>query len=235
MNEISQSTIRPSWRLKAFEVVVVACVAFVLLTGLAMLFYAGGTHHNKSAQGYSFFVNYFSDMGRTQALNGMPNRISSPLFSLALGAAGLALALFFLAFAAPFWQGFGKRVLAGYGSALGIIAGLCFVGVACTPADLYGSLHRTFVEWAFQTFLLAAIIYSWLMFTRRDYPRTGAWIFSFFALGLAAYVALLMYGPGSRTPEGLFIQVLGQKLIAYAAVISVGWQAVLARGFERRQ
>ncbi len=224
-----------NWRHRAFEMVIVACIAFVVLTGLAMWFYPGGTHHNKAAQGYSFFVNYFSDMGRTQALNGMPNRISSPLFSIALGAAGLALALFFVAVSVPFWLGFGQRILCGYGSALGIIAGFCFVGIACTPADLYGSLHRTFVEWAFQTFLLAALIYSWLMFTRRDYPRTGAWIFSFFALGLAAYVALLMYGPGSRDPMGLFIQVLGQKLIAYAAVISVGLEALLARNYGRRQ
>lgn len=214
--------------------VVVACIAFVALTGLAMLFYSGGTPYHKHTQGYEFFANYFSDLGRTHAWSGAPNRVASPLFSLALGAAGLALALFFAAFATFFWDGLWRRVLCGYASAFGIIAGLCFLGVACTPADLYGGLHRTFVEWAFRTFLLAALIYSGLIFTKRDYPRVGAWIFTFFALGLAAYVALLTYGPSPRTPTGLFIQVIGQKLIAYASVISVGWQAVLARRFERR-
>lgn len=232
--ELRQGTSpRMEWRRKAFDMVVIACVGFVILTALAMCFYPGGARHNRHAEGYSFFVNYFSDLGRTQALNGAPNSISSPLFSLALGVAGLALALFFVAFATFFWQGFGMRVLCGYGSAFGIIAGLCFLGIACTPSNLYPSLHSTFVQWAFKTFLMAAVIYSGVIFSKRDYPRAAVWIFSLFALGLASYVALLMYGPGASTPNGLFIQATGQKLISYAAVISIACQAILARRFER--
>src|ERR1700682_941228 len=95
------------WRKTAFQIVIAACITFVVVTLLAMFTYAGGTFANSQNAGYSFFTNFFSDLGRTVSYNNQPNPISHTLFTFALTFAGLALAIFFIAFTqfftTPFW------------------------------------------------------------------------------------------------------------------------------------
>ena len=56
-------------------------MAFALFV-LAMLLYPGGTIRDTSTRGYDFFRNFGSDLGRTTALNGRPNRVSQVLSGL---------------------------------------------------------------------------------------------------------------------------------------------------------
>jgi len=50
---------------------------------------------------------------------------------------------------------------------------------------------------------------------------------------LAAYVVLITVGPSSETPSGLKIQVTGQKIIVYTAIVSIFIQARGALKFAR--
>ncbi len=220
-------------RAKTFEFVLLASLSFVFLTALAMALYPGGTQANPQSHGYSFLVNFFSDLGRTRAHNGASNTFSAPLFALALTLAGLALAAFFAAFAGLFWTNLLSRIGAALGAALGILAGASFIGVALTPADVNNPLHGFFVLQAFRSFFLAVLPFSFLILSHRRYSKLGAYVFMAFALFLAAYIALISVGPSPRSPGGLMIQVTGQKLIVYASVACVGVQAILARRFLR--
>jgi hypothetical membrane protein len=221
----------PTWTKRTFEFVLLACIGFVFLTALAMAWYPGGTARDHDSRGYQFFVNYFSDLGRTSTYNGTPNGVSSALFTLALGAAGLALSLFFVAFARLFWRGLFERVAAGFGAALGLLSGAAFAGIAVTPANLNSPLHLVFVSTAFRAFLLAVLPFIIVILSGRHYPRGGALVFIAFALGLVAYIQLITVGPSPRTLPGLMVQATGQKLIVYASIVSVGLQALLARRF----
>jgi hypothetical membrane protein len=223
-----------SFRVRIFQIVLWLCVAFVLLSALAMLFYPGGTRAEPKAPGYSFLTNYFSDLGRVRARNGVLNPIAAPLFEAALTLAGAGLMLFFAAFTGLFQGGLWVRVGALWGGALGILAGICFIGVAATPADI-SRWHGTFVIWAFRFFLVSVLTFALVIFCQKTFPKIGAWLFMAFAGLLASYIELLIYGPGASTPHGLIIQVTGQKLIVYASVLCVGMQAVLARRYLAHQ
>src|SRR4030065_92850 len=88
----------PSMHKHLFTLVIAGCLLFVALTALAMLFYPGGTQTDPAAPGYSFFHNFFSELGLARSHAGGPNTISAALFTAALTMAGGGLVLFFLAF-----------------------------------------------------------------------------------------------------------------------------------------
>ncbi len=220
-----------SRRARFLDFVWLICALFVVLTALAMQFYPGGIQRNPTLPGYSFTLNFFSDLGRTRALNGEPNPISHLLFTFALSLAGVALALFFGTFSALFWTTLWARVLALLGTLLGALAGAAFVGVALVTSDRNSPLHGFFVLTAFRAFLGAVLPFSLAILLQNAYPKLGAFIFLAFAGLLVAYIALITVGPSPKEPGGLEIQVVGQKIIVYASIACVAAQSLLARRF----
>jgi hypothetical membrane protein len=213
-----------------FVLTMFGCVQFVVLTVVAMFFYGGGTVADPAAGGYHFFQNFFSDLGLTEARSGAPNTVSAALFFVALTLAGLGLVLFFAAMPRFFRQSRLARVLSGLGTVAGVIAGLSFVGVAFTPANLYLGLHALLVQSAFLAFFIAAMFYLVTILVTREFPNRYAAVLAAFALLLALYLWLLFSGPSFSSPEGLTIQATGQKIIVYAAIIAV---LILANGARR--
>ncbi len=216
------------WQKNIYRYIFIGCGLFVLLTVAAMFTYPGGNSNDEWTEGYDFFRNFFSDLGRFRLVNGNLNTVSLPLFFLGLVLAGGGLVIFFIAF-----RNFFTAARIGYWSSLagtifGVASGLCFIGVAFTPYDLFLDRHVDFVFWAFRTFLIAVSVYAFVIFRQNEYPRRYGWIFVAFAVSLAAYLILLTYGPEAKTPSGLIIQATGQKIIVYVSIISVMAQSWLA-------
>lgn len=209
--------------------VVAGCGQFVPLTLVAMLAYPGGTVADPATEGYAFFRNFFSDLGRTVSPLGKPNTVSFVLFVVALTLAGLGLVLFSLVMPSLFRRSLPAWCLSLMGSLWGVIAGLSFIGVALAPANLFLPAHAIFVQVAFLSLFLAALGYSGAILLTPDYPRKYLSVFIAFVLLLAGYLWLLFFGPALDSPSGLVIQATGQKIIAYAAILSVGIQALGAR------
>ena len=205
------------------------CFLFLVLTSLAMVFYPGGTRHTPGTKGYLFFENFFSELGLTRTYSGGSNSVSFFLFTAALALAGLALALYFIISPSLFWDSRITRVLSLFGTFFGILSGLSFIGVAFTPANLYLVPHRLFVRLAFTTFFVGVVFYALAILLNRSYPNLYALVNITFGALLGAYIWLLFFGPSTNTPSGLMIQVAGQKIIAYAAIISVFIQAYGSR------
>lgn len=223
------------WRQGVFRLVAICCVLFVLLTAVAMLFYPGGTATDPTTRGYSFFTNFFSELGLTQTRTGQPNTVSAILFITALTAAGAALAVFFVVFAQFFVHSTAGKILSGLGALCGVLAGICFIGVAFTPANLYLRAHGQFVLWAFTAFPLAALFYTVAILQERRYPKRFALVFGVFTLLLILYLVLLFTGPSFRTAQGVLVQATGQKVIVYASIISILIQAVGAQQVAQRR
>ena len=215
---------------RPFLWVMIGCIQFVVLTFLAMLSYGGGTAVDPATHGYSFFTNFFSDLGFTKTRLGTPNTVSAILFFVALTLAGLTLVLFF-AVMPRFFRGRAlSRVLSIVGSIFGIVAGLCFVGVAFTPANLYLGAHALFVQVAFLSFFVAVLFYLAAILLTPTFPKIYAAVFAAFGLLLVVYLWLLFYGPRFDSPSAVQIQAIGQKIIVYAAIISC---LIVANGARR--
>ena len=211
-----------------FHLAAAICILFFLMTAVAMLLYPGGTYVDPTAHGYSFFANFFSDLGATRTPSGAANTFSLILFTSALTIVGLGLAVFFVALTQFFRDGRPSAILPRTAALLGVVAGLCFIGVAFTPWNLYLAAHNHFVMWAFRTFLGAVLTYGIAILRERTLPNYFAFTFLAFAILLAGYVVLLTFGPSPKLAEGLRIQVAGQKIIVYASVFTVLIQALIA-------
>ena len=222
----------PFWQKNVYLYIFIGCGLFVILTVAAMFTYPGGTFNNVVTNGYDFFTNFFSDLGRITVAGDKSNIVSAILFFLALSIAGIGLVFFFIAFREFFkTDQMGSR-WSLFGTIIGVLSGLCFVGIACAPYDIIFEVHYQLVFWAFRTFLVAVGIYAFVIFRQNIYPRRYGWIFILFTLFLATYIGLLEFGPAATTTSGLVIQATGQKVIVYVSIISVMAQSWLAYRFR---
>jgi hypothetical membrane protein len=193
------------------------------------------TFIDPGTQGYSFFANFFSDLGATRTPSGATNTLSMILFSSSLTIVGIGLAVFFVALTQFFRDPRFGPILPATGALLGVIAGLCFVGVAFTPWNLHLAAHNHFVMWAFRTFLGAVLIYGIAVIRERTLPKKFAFTFLTFAILLAAYVLLLTFGPSPTASDGLRIQVAGQKIIVYGSILTVLIQSLAANRLLKKR
>lgn len=213
------------WRRRIYRFALFATGQFVILTVLGMALYPGGTVTAPDSPGYSFFRNFFSDLGMLHAHNGAPNPVSAALFIVALSLSGLALVLYFVT-APPLFRADRRAYwLALIGSVAGVLTGLGFVGVALAPADVALTLHVQAVLLAFRAFPLVAICFAAAILLTPGYPNRYAAAFGAFALLLIAYLWLLTTGPEAGSPTGLILQAAGQKIIVYATIICMAYQA----------
>jgi len=210
-----------NWGPRPFQVVMATDIGFVLLTSIAMWVYPGGTKFDPQAARYNFFYNFFSELGYTVTHDGVSNPIAALLFFVALTFAGLGLVLFFLFSLKFFWLKPWLRVLCVCGTAAGVVSGLAYVGIAFTPANLLPEPHLQFVLIAFRAFLPAVIFYLVAILANPAYPNRYASVYVVFGILLAAYIVLITHGPDIDTARGVMIQATGQKIIVYAAIVTV--------------
>lgn len=210
---------------RLFKVTLYFCIQFIVLTFIGMLVFPGGTHRDPSSAGYSFFRNTFSSLGLINAPNGEPNTLSAILFFLAMSCAGFGLTLFFLVEPQFFWEPRSTRAISLAGSLFGVISGISFMGIAFTPADVLPRAHTQFVLLAFRTFLVVVVFYTLAIFLKPEYPQRYAVIYLVFAVLLAGYIYLLTQGPDLSTAQGEIIQVTGQKIIGYTAIMIMALQS----------
>jgi hypothetical protein len=225
MSEIDGHRGRQLWQRQAIRLAILATLIFIVFTIAAMLIYPGGTFENPGATRHIFFKNFFSDLGRTVTPDGQTNMLAAALFFLALSFAGVGLILFFVAMPGLIRGPVIGKVSSIMGSAAGLVAGFSFIGVAFAPVDLYSAAHTDFVQIAFVSFFVATLFYIPAIFLDKAYPNRYGFVFMAFAAILGGYIWLLFNGPNLATVKGLVIQVTGQKVVIYSAIISVLIQA----------
>ena len=95
-------------------------------------------------------------------------------------------------------------------------------------------LHFWFVNWAFRLFTLTVLCFTICIARSHTYPRGNVFILAGFLVLLVCYLTLMAWGPAMDNPRGVMIQVVGQKLIVYASVLSVLILALHARAWLRK-
>lgn len=202
---------------------VAAGILFVILTIVSMLTYPGGRIGHPESVGYSFWQNFFSDLGRARTFTGGSKLMSYSSFAFAVVCAGITGILYFATFP-EFFRNTRAFRLVQFGSLAGVVSSYCFVGIALAPWDLYLLIHLACVYIAFSSLLLATLCFIPAILKSEVLPRRYAYIYAGFALILGGYLCILFFGPRA-TDTGLMIQATAQKVVVYANVICMVIQA----------
>ncbi len=198
---------------------ILGCAQFIILTSIAMFFYKGGTYVDPTTTNYQFGYNFFSDLGRTVAHSGNPNKTAFIFFLITFSIWGVSQIPFFISFIFLFTHIKNLRIFSYIGSILGVLAGICYIGIAFTPSNLLNPLHEFFVLIAFSSIFINIILYSIAIFRNKEFSNFYASILTISAVILAIYFISLYLNPSISTPEGLLIQATGQKIMIYTLLI----------------
>ncbi|MHA2184279.1 MAG: hypothetical protein ACXAAI_04690 [Promethearchaeota archaeon] len=203
-----------------FILLIGGCIQFIVITFTAMFFYKGGTYIDPSTSFYVFWNNYFSDLGRTIAHSGISNTISFILFTISLSIWGVSQIPFYITLISLFKKEKGLKSYSILGSLFGFLTGIFYTGIAFTPSDILNLPHDIFVFLGFGSIFLSLILYSIAISRDSSYPNLYAKISVISALILGTYFIILSLVPSSLTPLGLFIYVVGQKIMIYTLLIN---------------
>jgi hypothetical protein len=96
-----------------------------------------------------------------------------------------------------------------------------FVGVAVAPANRAHELHATLTRWAFRVSPVPVLMLAFA--TRHDakFRPIAANLWMLLSFALAAYVAMMAWGPNVATDFGLVVQATAQKTIVIVAEIVI--------------
>ena len=202
-----------NWRRTGAIIGSIGCIEFVLFSTIAMFFYGGGTSWNKSAEGYTFWHNVLSDLGRTVSYSGVPNTVSSPMFNIALSFFGICIIVIYLSMGKNFLRSYWLMLLILIG---GIISGTGTVIIGFTPDDKLSDYHMLGVwMWALPLFavLLLFIIYGVINGIYDNF------LFITCALAIALFIHIGQGVTGLWSP----IVAATQKIVVYLNIIWYLW------------
>ena len=212
------------WHFGVFRFIIATGICFLVLTGIAMLFYPGGTMTDPHVHGYAFFSNFLSDLGRTATPSGQDNLVSHLLFMLALIIGAFGILLLFAAFTQFFTSPGTARWFSRLAAVCGFITGLCFIGVAVVPLDQYGLLHNLLLYTASLTFIVAYLLLFLAVLLTPGFRRRCVYVFAVFAFliagSLLAFILTFIFGRVAGTPAWEIIHATGQKIIVAASILT---------------
>lgn len=203
---------------------------YIILTIVGMLIYPGGTRLDAESVGYSFSKNFLSDIARMEAYNGTANFLGTGIYCWALLVMGAASILMFLVLRYIFRGKKWTRIVSILMAITGVFAGTGLIGIGLAPSDVIYDAHMFFV---FMSFLFLQVSLSLLMiciYGTAHFPNKYAHALLATNMILFGYIGLMFYGPDpSGSDDGLFAQVVGQKVIVYSLIISIVYQAFGAK------
>ena len=211
--------IRKNWIIFASLFIIFGPVQYIILTGVAMLFYTGGTLINPFSPGYYFWGNFFSDLGRIIALSGVPNNISFVIFTITASILSISFIPFAIAITSFFKTDRKLYLLARIGSLVCLSSIIFLIGTILTPWDIFANTHLIFANMFNLTGVLGIIFFTIAVFYNKDYPNRYAFVYIALLIVGITYTIVLISIPKSITLDGLIIQASMQKISQYSFLI----------------
>ena len=208
-----------NWKIFASLFIIFGPVQYIILTAVAMLFYAGGTLINPLSPGYYFWGNFFSDLGRVIALSGAPNNISFAIFTITALILSISFIPFALAITSLFKSDRKLFFIARIGSLVCLSSVIFMIGTILTPWDIFGKSHLVFANLFNITGVLGIIFFTIAVFNNKDYPNLYAFVYIALLIVGITYTVVLISIPKSITLDGLIIQASMQKISQYSFLI----------------
>jgi len=199
-----------------------AALPAVVLTGMAMLLYPGGTALNPSTRGYSFFQNSLSDLGSTVAWGGQANSRGALVFFSGAGILALAGACCFVAFVRVYSSSRITWWLTRPAGVAGCLSCVGLIGAALAPEDRNLALHGRFTLLALGAFLIATLLFAWTTAIDGRFSRRVPIGWLALTVVLIAWMSVMPWRP--TTELALTIPVTLQKIVALAMIVVFTFQ-----------
>ena len=135
-------------------------VLYIFLLAAAMVSYNGGNTIDHHGIGYSFSLNFLSDLGRVSGYGGQNNTLSFYSFNLSLAIIGIAFLTYFLFLPSLHNSNPRSFLFSRIGSFFGCFSSICFAGVGMTPADSLIDMHIFVANWVFRSMSIAVLFYA---------------------------------------------------------------------------
>ena len=180
------------WRL-ANAVSIIGVAQFVVCCWLAMAKYPGGTLREPNAEGYAFYENFLSDLGRARAWGGEDNAASAALFNGSVQVLAVSLVPFFLLLPlhAP-----DRPWMMGLAATFGLLSLVALAGIGRTPYDELGSDHILALFCWIGLLFAAAVLHGAALLLSREAPSALGLV----SLTLAGIVAAYLFWGLAATP-----------------------------------
>jgi hypothetical protein len=193
--------------------------SYLLVTTVLMFFYHGGDRFDPSRSSYNFFGSFLSDLGRMHEFSGLTSYATGTVYALSLGFMGIGTILFFYGHYYLVLEP--KNILKWPATIFGIITGISYTGIACTPWDIFPKTHLFFVFAGFISFSASCICTFILVKMHRTYPNSFGFVYLFLCILNFSYILLMILGPDSEDPLGRIVQATGQKIMIYTQSILI--------------
>lgn len=218
-----------NWREWAFLFQMFGAVQVVILTTIAMFFYAGGTAIDPNAPGYTFWANFFSDLGRTRAWSGRDNTVSYIMFTITWILFWISGIIFTIAFYYFFTEVKLEKVLSMIGSIMLVINGILGVAVALFPWDIYYNEHVTVVQISSLVLLIGLILYIYVIFHNKTFPNKIGYAYIVILVpSLIWMMIIILLRPDPSTANGLMLYTVSQKILGYIAFACIFYMGYIS-------
>ncbi|MBD3195973.1 MAG: hypothetical protein GF317_13005 [Candidatus Lokiarchaeota archaeon] len=208
-----------NWKKPLIIAFTLSPIQYIILTSIAMFFYAGGTISDPSNQGFFFWGNFFSDLGRLVAPSGNSNLISFVIFTISALFLSIMLAIFVLLFPKFFSNKEPSYKFIILGTISGVSATIFLLLTVLTPWDVFNDIHLVFATLFNISGIFVAIFFAIGIRKNKNYPNFYGNIYLLLVLLAIIYVGLTFAAPLFSTSEKVIIQASYQKISQYTMMI----------------
>ncbi|TFF85892.1 MAG: hypothetical protein EU518_00305 [Promethearchaeota archaeon] len=207
------------WRYFGFSFVMIAPIQYCIFGLIAMYFYSGGTLYNSSQPGFTFWGNYFSDLGRIIALSGESNLISFIIFTPSALLFSVSFIPFIILMPNFFNRHNNQYNIAKLGSLAGIFAVIFLIITILTPWDIFGNIHLLFATLFNFAGSFIALFYFIAILKEENFPNRYGVAYLILLILAIIYIILTFSTYHLPINEKVIIQASYQKISQYSFLI----------------
>ncbi len=208
-----------NWKLFASLFIIFGPAQYIILTAVAMLFYAGGTMINPLSPGYYFWGNFFSDLGRVIALSGAPNVVSFTIFTTTAIILSISFIPFAFVISSYFKSNKKQYLVARIGSLICLTSIVFLIGTILTPWDIFDRTHLMFANLFNLTGVLGIVFFTIAVLYNKNYPNLYGFVYIALLIIAVIYTIVLVSIPKAITLDGLILQASMQKFSQYSFLL----------------
>ena len=202
-------------------------VLYIFLLAAAMVSYNGGNTIDHHGIGYSFSLNFLSDLGRVSGYGGQNNTLSFYSFNLSLAIIGIAFLTYFLFLPSLHNSNPRSFLFSRIGSFFGCFSSICFAGVGMTPADTLLDMHIFFANWVFRSMCIAVLFYALTFIFLSKNNLFLSLLFLLSGIVVLAHIVIADIDMAVYMSNPHYARVMSQKAAVIAMIFMVPLMAII--------